>query len=836
MQKLVWQNANGDTVDLTSGNYGITEWEGFSNAGLNVQSQQVPFQDGAVFLDALIEPRELSVTLAMQDNNNLELRYQLRRELIHILNPKLGEGYLIYTNDFTSKRIKCIPQIPLFQNKNSNDSGTPKASLAWTACEPYWEDLEETVVNLESGRSYTIENEGDVKLGIKFNGLFSAVTNPMIKNITQNKTIKINGNVEEGLYINTNLGEKTVNTQIMGYDILNNGGEVRDVIYIPTLALYLAVGYPNLIMTSQDGINWKYGKGDLIQNIYGVAYSEELNLMVATGSGKALVSSDGENWEKIDIDTGSSLTTQGIIWSKSKQKFVAVGAKGQTSISKIWYSSDGINWTMQSIGANVVLTSIRQDGELFVITGQDGLIATSADLENWTIKYSGTSELTDSAYGNGTYVVVGYNGQVLTSTDGETWTQRNSGEDSILFGIAYSEKLSIFIAIGQLGFFLKSTDGITWTRVDINFQRNKNSITYSTTLEEFIIGADFRAILISEDGINMNPITTIYEFTIQSIAYSLKNKLFVCAGQKTGDDFHGHIIIKNDNNNWKDITIQTSIRPLYDVKYFEDINYFYCVGNNGEIIRSQNGETWERITSGVSNNLRKIIKTDDMFIIVGEGGTILKSTDGENWTQQNSGVSVKLNSVISHNGIFIVVGENQTILKSTDGETWVQKSSGSTTQNDFQDVLYSEKYKVFVIVGNNIYTSTDGENWTLKSTLSGTYLSIVYSNIYNIFILVGYSGRIAMTIDLKEVVEIRYFSTNTDFHKTIIAGQNIIGVGRYTTIIQIEYLIKDNIINQLDSNSDLTLGLLQGKNLIYITQTDGIISGSISYRQKYIGV
>ena len=90
MQKLVWQNSIGDSVDLTSGNYGITEWEGFSNAPLNIQSQQVPFQDGAVFLDALMEQRELSVILKMQDNGNLENRYRMRRELIHILNPKLG--------------------------------------------------------------------------------------------------------------------------------------------------------------------------------------------------------------------------------------------------------------------------------------------------------------------------------------------------------------------------------------------------------------------------------------------------------------------------------------------------------------------------------------------------------------------------------------------------------------------------------------------------------------------------------------------------------------------------------------------------------------------------
>lgn len=217
MQKLVWQNSEGDELDLTSGNYGITEWEGFSNAGLNIQSQQVPFQDGAVFLDALIEPRELSVTLAMQDNNNLELRYQLRRELIHKLNPKLGEGYLIYTNDFTSKRIKCVSQIPLFENHNSNDSGTPKASLSWTASEPYWEDLEETVVVCNEQESVEIDNDGDIKvqLNAKINVENGKVS---LKNITSDKAIETTENMTGNVVINTEIGNKNV---ILSKDVFN---------------------------------------------------------------------------------------------------------------------------------------------------------------------------------------------------------------------------------------------------------------------------------------------------------------------------------------------------------------------------------------------------------------------------------------------------------------------------------------------------------------------------------------------------------------------------------------------------------------------------------------
>ena len=127
MQKLVFRNANGIELDLTSDPFGITEWEGFSADDLNIQSQQVPFQDGSVFLDALLGERELSVTVAMNDQNNLETRYRLRREMISKLNLKLGEGVLIYTNDYLSKQIHCIPQLPVFQNKNSNDSGTSTA-------------------------------------------------------------------------------------------------------------------------------------------------------------------------------------------------------------------------------------------------------------------------------------------------------------------------------------------------------------------------------------------------------------------------------------------------------------------------------------------------------------------------------------------------------------------------------------------------------------------------------------------------------------------------------------------------------------------------------------
>ena len=137
MQKLIFKNGNGKEIDLTAGNYGITNWSGLSNTGLNIQTQQVPFADGGVYLDALMNQREITVTVAIQDNNNLELRYQLKRELISALNPKGGEGVLIYQNDYLARQIHAVPQLPIFENKKSNTSGTLKASVTFSCPDPY---------------------------------------------------------------------------------------------------------------------------------------------------------------------------------------------------------------------------------------------------------------------------------------------------------------------------------------------------------------------------------------------------------------------------------------------------------------------------------------------------------------------------------------------------------------------------------------------------------------------------------------------------------------------------------------------------------------------------
>ena len=418
MQKLVWTNSDGESIDLTSGNYGIINWEGFSNTPLNIQSQQVPFQDGGVFLDTLLNQRELSVTLAMQDNGNLEERYRMRRELIHALNPKLGEGYLIYKNDFTSKRIKCIAQVPIFETHNSNDSGTPKATLVWTACDPYWEDLEETSIFLKTGVRKIIENNGEVVSGVKIDFFTNNVVNPQIKNFTENKLIKLNGNFHTSINIDTNSGQKTVTSEELAFSISNISTNLVSVIYSESLGLFVAVGNGGTIITSSDGITWSVQTSGVSRSLYSVTYSESLGLFVAVGNrgpiitssdgGTIITSSDGITW---NVQTSpASIVSLSVIYSESLGLFVAVGFNGA-----IITSSDGITWNVQTskVSTNLVSVTYSEHLGLFVAVGFKGTILKS----DFTVVENQISTLTsDSDMGFG--LKIGKNEILISKSSG----------------------------------------------------------------------------------------------------------------------------------------------------------------------------------------------------------------------------------------------------------------------------------------------------------------------------------------------------------------------------------------------------------------------------------
>ena len=450
MQKLVFTNGNGVSIDLTDNlKFGITEWSGLSETDLNIQTQTVPFNDGAVYLDALLEQREIDVTIAINDDNDLALRYQLKREMISVLNPKLGEGYLVYTNDYLSKRIKCIPQLPIFGNKNSNDSGTLKASLTFTACSPYWEDIEETEVDLEAFSNVVVENNGDVPCAIQLEVANYKTKNFAIKNDTQKISLSNISDCDKVL-INTGLGEKSVISEDDVWKLSNIGELFKSVTYSENLGLFVVVGTSGTILTSSDCVTWTSQTSGVGNNLMDVTYSESLGLFVVAGaSGKIITSSDGVTWTS--RTSGVSVYFYSVTYSESLGLFVAVGASGT-----IITSSDGVTWASRTSGVSTDLSGVTYSESLglFVVVGDSGTILTSSDGTTWTSQTSGVSVILRSVtYSEslGLFVVVGTSGTIITSSDGVTWASQTSGVSNNLRGITYSESLGLFVAVGASG-------------------------------------------------------------------------------------------------------------------------------------------------------------------------------------------------------------------------------------------------------------------------------------------------------------------------------------------------------------------------------------------------
>jgi len=94
----------------------------------------------------------------------------------------------------------------------------------------------------------------------------------------------------------------------------------------------------------------------------------------------------------------------------------------------------------------------------YAITYGKGMILTSSDSENWTVRRTGSDvPLAALAYGKETFVAVGNRGTIVTGPkDGSTWTIRQSGVTNDLWAVTFER--GIFVAVGGAGIVITSSD------------------------------------------------------------------------------------------------------------------------------------------------------------------------------------------------------------------------------------------------------------------------------------------------------------------------------------------------------------------------------------------
>lgn len=227
---------------------------------------------------------------------------------------------------------------------------------------------------------------------------------------------------------------------------------------------YVVVGDYSNTAVSADLINWipsqtaltLFGDGTSNISFSSVAYGNGVFVALAS-NGRSAVSTDGITWiANVNNAVKGTKVTYG--------KGIFLAANG-TSLYK---STDGINWTIQTIQ---YMSEVRFINNLFIgndkSSSSGGLIYISLDGVNWVTNNVIYSCITDLSYGNGRYVAIGFNSSYkatsLISNDGLTWYE-GTNITSIL-GSSYPDAISfgkdIFLAISS-NYILTSADGIVW--------------------------------------------------------------------------------------------------------------------------------------------------------------------------------------------------------------------------------------------------------------------------------------------------------------------------------------------------------------------------------------
>lgn len=229
----------------------------------------------------------------------------------------------------------------------------------------------------------------------------------------------------------------------------------------------VAGGYPPMMVTSPDTVNWTAVSVDFSSenSIYGISFGD--GLFLAGTYGQIAVSRNPASQWNVDNPPPSNNYFYGSAYGNGL--YVNAGAQGT-----LMSSPDGTNWTVEATNtaANTYdwLYAVTYHDGLFVAVGDDGSVVTSPDGTNWTLAasyvgyYSGDS-LYSIAYGNGLFVAVGEDGSIVTSSDATNWTFQSSPAstaDVELNGVTFGA--GRFVAVGDSGTIFLSTDGVNWVK------------------------------------------------------------------------------------------------------------------------------------------------------------------------------------------------------------------------------------------------------------------------------------------------------------------------------------------------------------------------------------
>ena len=541
---------------------------------------------------------------------------------------------------------------------------------------------------------------------------------------------------------------------------------------------------------TRDGISWStINATSSSYDLKGIAKKATNDYLLMETAGHIFTSQNLSQFEQIDSVAGSTVSLNA--GTSGDAGLVAVGNSGV-----VFHSRNGVDWQIGNSGSSG-LTDICYGNGLYLITGADGTLRTSQNLEIWNdqnpfpaLPFS-QRIFKSCVYGGGSFVAVGThtssgtaNGALVYSPDGSNWTETQNGANNF-YAVAYGN--SVFLAGGcntttdggspycverstpdvnnqypNLPLLIKSNNsGQNWSTVDTTGMLGSVlDITYGGGT--FVLVTNYSKIYYStDDGSTWSEAVKTWSFDEAPTKISYGDNEFV--------GFSGQYFYTSaDGINWT--LINGFIPQISDLIW--DSSYYTLIGSNmifdsepkispqGGVFEDSNGK------GGILSGTLKIRgadqqnNVDSYNLYWGDAsGDILQSNDAPFAANLSTAGSLShtFNEQTIPSGASRFVIEAVGLAANGYGDGRISIPIGDKVQlgwsypaltgENLRAVAYNG-VDTFVAVGNKgtLLTSADGANWNLVNLgVKSNFRDILYENA--LFVAVGEEGSIYTSAD-----------------------------------------------------------------------------------------
>lgn len=533
----------------------------------------------------------------------------------------------------------------------------------------------------------------------------------------------------------------------------------------------------------------------------------------------------------------------------SKKYIIAIAAIFFSCVVYTSNASASIKFDPNQLSDNI--TNIEYFSGMYVALGQSGIIKTSQDGANWTVRMCIKGGITSDLQKASDKLVAYVGNSFYSSTDGIHWVKVSNfkiGDEDVL-SFAYNGKA--YVAIGYYGFYY-SKDLKSWKMVkNIKYKmQGWNKISWSGNK---FVAIGFAMSATSIDGIKWVQGNEYYLKGSKSImqdydvVWTGKYYLTYYIDDYDGNNYLVDIFKSSDGLKWKACASLKCIDGYPEggrLRYFNNTLY-YCASDR--IWYSRDFKTWKNSkpdgdSFGYINDMAFNGKT--YVAACNSENNLLLSDDGVKWRSaawsnyyHYQGVAsngkidvllarcsihdfpcqwklivkdgslykesysitdkVFLYKIIYADGKFVIVGDHGSVLVSEDGMNWEKAEAGINSDMDIENVVWAGNNFIAFTEDGGMLESNDALNWT----------SLPFDDIENLNGLCD-----PHTIGIGSIICFKgaYFafgSYGDSNHKTPIVLKskdlqmwNVVNIGTDCSINYAE-VIKDKLVLITDSNT-----------------------------------